>query len=629
MQANIKAAVPEGARGGVAAPWPAVATTPEQLAALRQQMRRLGPMRLTEALLRLGKVCSEAVAKASAVKSEHPERPVGGILLEAGDVAEEDIRAGLALQLGIPAIDLRQWPLDDSITAEIPSFIARRHRLIPVHRDAGTLHVAVSDVLDHEALEAVRFRSSLTIEPVYASAADIDWAVERHYHATGRAVTDAELEREGATSLASLDSWREEPLAVSDNVVVRLANQIIAEGCRERASDIHIEPAPGRERTLVRFRVDGRMYVRRSIPWSYRDALISRLKVMASLDVAEHRIPQDGKILWRPPYAQPVELRMVTMPTAGGVEDVVLRILNTTEALPLEKLGLCDEDHGRLRQLIEKPHGILLVCGPTGSGKTTTLHSVIRHLNDGSRKIWTAENPIEITQAGLRQVEIRTRAGLTFATALRAFLRADPDVIMVGEIRDTETAHTALEASLTGHLVLSTLHTNSAPESVVRLLEMGMNPFNFADALLGILAQRLVRCLCTSCREPFEVNAELLRHLARNYLATGVPGGAGSQEEENLRRRWTEQYGQEGSLVLYRARGCPECRQTGYRGRVGLFELMPATPEIKHAIISHEPASQLFSLALAHGMRTLKQDGIHKVLAGRTDLSQVLAVSQR
>ena len=585
-------------------------------------------MRLNEALYRLGKVDRATLRRASTAKAQDPARPLGSILLEFGAVQEEDIRAGLALQLGVPAVDLRHWPMADAPVAEVSCAIARRHHLLPVHRDAGVLYVAISDVLDRDALEAVRFRTHLAVEPVYASAADIDWAVERHYPAeVGLPVTDAELERESGGQ--ALDLSREEPAAIGDNVVVRLANQIIAEGCRERASDIHIEPSPGRERTLVRFRIDGSMYIRRSIPWSYRDALISRLKVMAGLDVAEHRVPQDGKIVWRQPGAAPVELRMVTMPTAGGVEDVVLRILNSAQALPLAALGLCEQDHARLCEIVGKPYGILLVCGPTGSGKTTTLHSIVRQLNDGSRKIWTAENPIEITQPGLRQVEIRPRAGLTFATALRAFLRADPDVIMVGEVRDAETAHTALEASLTGHLVLSTLHTNSAPESVVRLLEMGMNPFNFSDALLGILAQRLVRCLCKSCREAYPADEALLMDLARSYLATGIPAAPGTPAAEELCEQWLQQYGDQGALTLYRPRGCTECKDTGYRGRVGLFELMPATAEIKHAVLTRAAATDLFSLALEQGMRTLKQDGIHKVLGGRTDLAQVLAVSQR
>jgi type II secretory ATPase GspE/PulE/Tfp pilus assembly ATPase PilB-like protein len=368
------------------------------------------------------------------------------------------------------------------------------------------------------------------------------------------------------------------------------------------------------------------MFVRRTIPWAYRDALVSRYKVMANLDIAEHRIPQDGKIFFRRPRGSAIELRVAVLPTAGGVEDVVLRILDTSTAMPLDALGLGEQDHRRFTDLVAKPYGILLVCGPTGSGKTTTLHAALHELNDGSRKIWTIENPVEITQPGLRQVEVNPRAGLTFAAALRSFLRADPDVVMVGEIRDGETAKTALEASLTGHLVLTTLHTNNAPESVIRLLEMGMNPFNFSDSLLGILAQRLVRCLCKHCREPLEADDEMLMHLAREYLSSNSPD---DDRAAALIAEWRREHGRDGAITLYRARGCAECAELGYKGRVGLFELMAATREVKHMIISGVTGADLFELAVRQGMRTLKQDGIHKVLDGMTDLAQVLAVCQR
>jgi type II secretory ATPase GspE/PulE/Tfp pilus assembly ATPase PilB-like protein len=467
----------------------------------------------------------------------------------------------------------------------------------------------------------------LSVQPVYAPASDVQWMLSKYYLANVAApVSDEDLERNTDQYSADLNAMRPDLVAPTDNVIVRLADQIIAEAYRERASDIHIEPMPEHGKTAVRMRIDGQMFVRRSIPWAYRDALVSRYKVMANLNVAEHRTPQDGKILFRKAGAAPIELRVAVLPTAGGVEDVVLRVLDSSAALPLTALGLSDADHRRLLELIEKPYGILLVCGPTGSGKTTTLHAVLRHLNDGSRKIWTVENPVEITQSGLRQVEVNNRAGLTFATALRAFLRADPDVIMVGEIRDAETAKTALEASLTGHLVLSTLHTNNAPESLVRLLEMGMNPFNFSDSLLGVLAQRLVRCLCKQCRAPVPASDDMLIALAREYDA-GKPGS--DEQHRALIAAWRREHGQDGRITLYRARGCAECADTGYKGRLGLFELMPASSDVKRLIIGGAPAADLFALALEQGMQTLRQDGIHKILCGATDLAQVLAVSQR
>jgi type II secretory ATPase GspE/PulE/Tfp pilus assembly ATPase PilB-like protein len=484
----------------------------------------------------------------------------------------------------------------------------------------------MNDVVDRDVLDAMRVGTTLKVRPVYAPRSDIDWLLDKHFRGINVSeVSDEDLQRHRRQYAGRAETTPSVHLAASDNVIVRLADQIIAEACRERASDIHIEPLPGQGDTTVRVRIDGRMFVRRRIPWMYRDALVSRYKVMASLNVADHRRPQDGKIVFQR-GGTPIELRVATLPTSGGVEDVVLRVLDSSTALPLEALGLRDEDHERLRTIIEKPHGIMLVCGPTGSGKTTSLHSVLRHLNDGTRKIWTAENPVEITQAGLRQVEVNPKAGLTFANALRAFLRADPDVIMVGEIRDTETAKTALEASLTGHLVLSTLHTNSAPESVVRLLEMGMNPFNFADSLLGVLAQRLARCLCKHCRASAAATDDQLQQLAIEYLGTAKPK---SSVRDDLISGWLQRYGDKGKITLYSAQGCSECTDTGYKGRIGLFELMDASAEIKRAVIRSASAAELFEMAMSQGMSTLKQDGIHKVLAGVTDLSQVLAVSQR
>lgn len=603
------------------------ADTPAALAATREHLRQVGPISLGEALIALDRVEVSALEAAASHKAEQPHRPMGAILHDLGHVDEEGIRAGLALQLGIPPVALTAWPLEPTLLASLPASLARTHGVLPLYKQDGTLYVAMSNVLDREALEALRFRSSCTVEPVYAPRADIDRALSDHYFAEAVVpLSEEELRGEDHARTEVPDDAAHEPAAITDNVVVRLANQIIAEAYRARASDIHVEPSPGRGPTLVRFRIDGRLYLRHSIPWSCRDALVSRFKVMAGMDIADHRLPQDGKIRFRRAGAPPIELRIVTLPTAGGVEDVVLRILASSTALPLAALGLQADDHERLRSVIEKPYGILLVCGPTGSGKTTSLHAVVRHLNDGARKIWTAENPIEITQPGLRQVEIKPRAGLTFAAALRSFLRADPDVIMVGEIRDAETAKTALEASLTGHLVLSTLHTNNAPESIVRLLEMGMNPFNFADSLLGILAQRLVRCLCRECRTPQAADQATLEQLAREYL--NAPTASQDRLDEQI-DQWREHYGTDGQIVLHQANGCSACRDSGYRGRLGLFELMIASDDIRHAIIHGAGASELFRLAQAEGMRTLKQDGILKVLEGQTDLAQVLAVSQR
>jgi type II secretory ATPase GspE/PulE/Tfp pilus assembly ATPase PilB-like protein len=579
---------------------------------------------LGQALVTIGVITPQQLEDALEAQQDHPSLLLGAILRRHG-VAEEAIRAGIACHLGVPSANLHHWKLEPVVLSQLPATLARKHRMLPIWQEDNVLFVAMSDILDHDARDAARVNTPLKVEPVYAPEAEIQWMLDRYYLAgVTTPVSDEDLERNIERYAEDVHAALSDPAAVTDNVIVRLADQIIAEAYRERASDIHIEPLTGQGKTLVRVRIDGQMFVRRSIPTAYRDALVSRIKVMANLNLAEHRIPQDGKILFRKTGGDPIELRVAVLPTAGGVEDVVLRILDNSAALKLSELGLGTSAENELRALIEKPYGILLVCGPTGSGKTTTLHAVLHHLNDGSRKIWTVENPVEITQPGLRQVQVNPTAGLTFAKALRAFLRADPDVVMIGEIRDTETADTALEASLTGHLVLSTLHTNNAPESVVRLLQMGMSPFNFADALLGILAQRLVRCLCRRCREPFDADDDTLARLAHEHAVVD----AGHDVERQL-AAWREQYGKDGQITLYQPRGCTSCAGTGYKGRIGLFELLPATAELKRLIIDAAPAADLFELALEQGMTTLKQDGIVKVLKGVTDLSQVLAVSQR
>jgi type II secretory ATPase GspE/PulE/Tfp pilus assembly ATPase PilB-like protein len=612
-------------------------SSPKQLALpaqnpreLQETISRLGgrrPLRLDQAFVLLGLITPGQLKEARKAKAKNPSQPMGEIFQRLGIASQEAVNAGLAFQLGIPAVDIRHWPFDPAVRSSLSAAVALRCAVVPVHLDGNTLYIAMSDVLDRDVLDALRVSTPHNVRPVYAPKPDIQWMLNRHYLADSTScVSDADLERETSQYVAEFSAPRQESVSATDNVIVRLADQIIAEAYRERASDIHIEPMPDQGKTVVRVRIDGQMFARRSIPGAYRDALVSRYKVMANLNLAEHRVPQDGKIVFRKPGATPIELRIAVLPTAGGVEDVVLRILDTNPALPMTSLGLCDTDHRRLEELVAKPYGILLVCGPTGSGKTTTLHALLRQLNDGSRKIWTVENPVEITQPGLRQVEVLPRAGLTFATALRAFLRADPDVIMVGEIRDEETAKTALEASLTGHLVLSTLHTNNAPESVVRLLEMGMNPFNFSDALLGIVAQRLVRCLCEHCRQPVIASDEMLLRLAHEHN-TAIDADDGARQA--LVEAWRRKYGDDGEVTLYTAKGCTECANTGYSGRIGIFELMPASAEIKRLIINGAPAAELFQLALREGMQTLKQDGIRKVLEGATELSQVLSVSQR
>ena len=398
----------------------------------------------------------------------------------------------------------------------------------------------------------------------------------------------------------------------NDSAIVRLANHLITEADRAGASDLHIEPFAEKKDTAVRFRVDGTCFTYMRVPAVYRRALVSRIKIMANLDIAERRKPQDGKILFRLGTQRDIELRVATLPTAGGNEDVVLRLLTAKEPMSLEAMEFAPYVLQMIKSLAEQPHGIMLCVGPTGSGKTTTLHAILKHINTDERKIWTAEDPIEITQEGLRQVQVHQKIGLNFATAMRAFLRADPDVIMIGEMRDKETADIAIEASLTGHLVLSTLHTNSAVETVVRLLDLGCDPFNYADAMLGVLATRLCKRICVHCKEAYHPSRQEYDELVEGY---------GTRCWKPLDIKYSEQ------LTLYRGRGCEACHRTGFRGRVPLHELLVGSKEMKQLIQSRARTTDLLVKAIGSGMVTLLQDGVLKVLQGLTIYRQVRAVA--
>jgi len=418
--------------------------------------------------------------------------------------------------------------------------------------------------------------------------------------------------------------------AAADNELVKLVNKVIVDAYNQGASDIHIEPYPGKAKTEIRFRRDGNLAPYIEVPASYRSALAARLKIMCDLDISEKRKPQDGKIKFRKFGPLDIELRVATIPTAGGVEDIVMRILSAGEPIPLDKMGFSARNLDQLRHAVTKPYGLFFVCGPTGSGKTTTLHSVLKYLNNPDTKIWTAEDPVEITQKGLRQVQVNRKAGLDFAVVMRSFLRADPDIIMVGEMRDKETTSIGIEASLTGHLVFATLHTNSAPESIIRLLDMGMDPFNFSDALLGILAQRLARRLC-GCKQAYTPDAAEITSFLREYSEELMntarfkadPKGA----MEAVYKEWVKTYGNDkGQLTFYKPVGCDKCGDSGFKGRLGLHELLIANDRLKKLIQEHARVADILAQSLEDGMRTLKQDGMEKCLAGLTHIKEVRSV---
>ena len=505
--------------------------------------------------------------------------------------------------------------IDPQLTKDLSQDYLWKHSWLPLK-----LHGSVLDVLIDDPHDLVRGHDiqrafpGLTIRYAVSLKCDIKRFLQSALgmnEAGSIEDTLGELVHEAKTE-AFLDGGTEE-IDENDSAIVRLANQIIAEAYRQEASDIHIEPYSDRKETAIRFRIDGTCSTYMRIPATYRRALVSRIKIMSSLDIAERRKPQDGKLRFKLNRDKEIEVRVATMPTAGNNEDIVMRLLTAKEPMSLESMEFAPSTLAALLETIERPHGIILCVGPTGSGKTTTLHAVLHRLNTDARKIWTAEDPIEITQDGLRQVQVLPKIGFTFAAAMRSFLRADPDVIMIGEMRDKETADVAVEASLTGHLVLSTLHTNSAVETVTRLLDLGCDAFNFADAMQGVLAKRLCKRLCTHCKETYHPSAQEYEKLLREF-------GPASWEALSL-----PAYGD--GFTLSQGRGCDHCRQTGFRGRVALHELLRGTEEMKCLIQNRAKTAEMISLAKKEGMITLMQDGILKTLGGLTTYEQVRAVA--
>jgi type II secretory ATPase GspE/PulE/Tfp pilus assembly ATPase PilB-like protein len=614
----------------------------EQLHAAREvRAVRLGQA-LVEAGLLSGAQLQHALARQ---QGRLPHMPIGEQLVCDGVLSPAQLRQMLAAWQGVPTVDLARVRPEPDALAQVPRVIALRESVCPLMVREDVLVVAVADPWDQHLLEVLRFVSELRVQPVLALPGTLMPAIARAYQqpleATTVPVRDDSAEKSVAPSLQAT-TIRElaQQLAVSesvpgdaeagvvaesDNTLVRLVNRLIADAIELHASDIHIESSDAPRPVRIRLRIDGDLVRYLELPARVRFALVARLKIMADLDISEHRRPQDGKIDFARFGGSPVELRLVTVPTNTGLEDVVLRLLGGMKPLPLDGIGLSAANLEGVRRLMQKAYGLLLICGPTGCGKTTTLHSVMRELNEDKRKIWTAEDPIEITQEGLRQVQVNSRIGWTFAAAMRTFLRADPDVIMIGEMRDEETARIAIEASLTGHLVMSTLHTNSAPESVTRLLEIGLDPFMFSDSLLGVLAQRLVRRLCPDCRVREALDERAARSLSQIYLQTPVPG----LEPDALLADWRRRFGVDGQLVQYRHLGCDACGGTGFRGRLGIHELLVADDSMRTLVRRRAPATEMFQSALKGGMRTLRQDGIEKVLTGLTDLAEVMAASNQ
>ena len=592
----------------------------EQLALALNHQKSQPVQKLGETLVELGFLTRPELDEALAAEARNRATPLGQILVEMGMLDPGLVHSVMAKKLGVPFVNLRAFQPSPEALKRIPAGVAQRHQVLPLAEMENALVVAIDDPTNMERMEEVRFAAGVKLMPVMAPRAEIRQALEAAYGSEQSlpARADSDLGVEQLALRLSIEAGGDEAIeqqaGQADSTLVKLINQIIVDAVEQKASDIHIESNPGGRNVRVRLRKDGVLVDYLDIPARFRAAIVSRLKIMSQLDISERRKPQDGKIPFKRFGPLDVELRIATIPTSNNLEDVVMRVLAAATPRPVEELGFDAESLATIKHLMSRPHGLFLVCGPTGSGKTTTLHSLLGHLNTPDIKIWTAEDPIEIAQAGLRQVQMNPKIGWTFAAAMRSFMRADPDVIMVGEVRDAETTKIAIEASLTGHLVLSTLHTNSAAESVVRLLDLGMDPFNFSDALLGVLAQRLVRRLCVHCRVRHESSVKEMEQLALEYCAS-------EDQVHKLVRTWRQ-----ARVTMFRAKGCAECDQTGYKGRIPVYELMVADARVKRLIQTRAPVADIAAAAAENGMRTLKQDGIDKVLEGLTDMQQVRAV---
>jgi len=611
--------VPARRVGAIGAPAAAKVTSRDELREALTHTRAVPLLRLGELLVQSDELTRDQLDVALQLQTHNSEKHLGEVLTDLGMLSKEDLYHILCTKLGVPFVDVAKFDIDANMLNMLPDALVRAEHVLPLCYHEGSLVVAVPDALDSDLLGRIRFLVDRPVLPVMAAAEEIDRRLGIYFGAHPGVSGVEEIATQLRSELKRDSEPEGQQIRETDNTLVRLVNKMIFDAHAAGASDIHIESNPERKNVLVRFRTDGELSDYLRLPHNFRAALVSRLKIMADLDISEHRQAQDGRINFRKFGPVDLELRVVIVPTRDGLEDVVMRLLTMREPLPITQLGLSESVLAGLRQLIKKPHGLILAVGPTGSGKTTTLHSLIGLINQPGTKIWTAENPVEITQEGLRQVQVNPKIGWDFATVMRAFLRADPDVIMVGEMRDKETAGIAVEASLTGHLVFSTLHTNSAAETVVRLLDIGIDPFSFTDSLLGVLGQRLARRLCTTCRKARFATEEEIEALAEDYCYSS---GLDARE---VAADWSRRYGPQ--LTLYEAQGCDDCRHIGYRGRVGMYELLVVTPEMRHSILQRVGAAELQRMAIAGGMRTMKQEGIEKCFSGLTDIHEVHAAA--
>jgi len=542
------------------------------------------------------------------------------VLVERFNVKKEDVGKSLALYFGCRFRDFDiEFPIPFELIGKLKKSFLLYYVWVPLSWNKNGVEILVDDPKDLRKTDHIK--ALMTNQKINFSVGfkeDIEKYINHFFDPRAETATDNsfedlddiipdvafEEEEEVEEDMGGLDE--------SSSQVVKFVDQVLITAFRNKASDIHIEPSTITRKTIIRFRTDGVCHEYIQVPNAMAPAIVSRLKIMADMDIADRRLPQDGKIKLKRKGIPEFELRVSSMPTVGGFEDVVLRILASAMSFKLNEIGLNERNLAILEKIITRPYGLILCVGPTGSGKTTTLHSALAHVNRPGVKIWTAEDPVEITQTGLRQVQAKSKIGLDFARIMRGFLRLDPDIIMIGEMRDRETASIGIEASLTGHLVLSTLHTNNAPETLTRLLDMGINPLNIADSFLGVLAQRLVRKLCEKCKESYHPSEEEFEDIQSDYGQKALTNAG---------------YNYGSHIKLYRSPGCEQCNGSGYKGRIGIHELMEGTSEIKKLIKKQRTSHDLAAQAVKEGMTTLKQDGIHKVFEGLTDISEVRRVS--
>ncbi len=568
---------------------------------MKSQKKLLG-----EIMVENGTITRSQLQKALEIQNNTKEL-LGKILINLGYITEKDLVQTLAAQIGIPFLDLSKVKLNPAIAKFIPPYLAQRHLLLPLTKTKDKIVLAMANPLNVFAIDEVKLITGLEVEPIFVMEDQVVQAIHNFYGVEESTQKALESLQQLGIDLSKIEVSKDsgEDISVTtlkqiveDEPVVRLVNAIIVQAIEMRSSDIHVEPL--KEKVRIRYRIDGVLREIMTPPKKIQPALISRIKVLAGLDIAETRIPQDGRINLVV-QAKEFDFRVSTYPTPFG-EKIVMRILDKSSVLiGLNKLGFHSETQTTFEKLVHTPVGMILVTGPTGSGKSTTLYSVLNKLNSVEKHILTIEDPVEYQLVGINQVQVNPKAGLEFSNALRAFLRNDPDIIMVGEIRDKETAEIAIQASLTGHLVLSTLHTNDAPSATTRLIDMGIEPFMVSSSIIGVLAQRLARILCPECKEPYKPPDELLRKL-------GIPIEEGKY------------------LTFYRPRGCSYCDNIGYKGRTGIFELMTIDDHIKDLIVKKESSLKIKQAALNIGMQTLQQDALRKIIEGVTSVEEAMRV---